>query len=147
MKISVLIILVVLPMLTSIGLYCYGLISTRWSYIDNDLITKYNLTNEQQKKFELNNNNNNTIKIESQIRHGFRSRYGLFGYCLDYKWLNLYTMKHEKDHQNNEFKSNSTFGFQQCNQSSIICRETKSCVCLNFIIFKILFFVFIVNTM
>ncbi len=125
MKVSILIILVILPMLTSIGLYCYAFISTRWNSIDNDFIFKSNLKNEQQGDIQI--NNNNTIQLKKRlIGYEIRSRYGLFGYCLEYKLLNLLTIK-----SSNESKSNSTLSSLSCNESFIPCPETNLCVCFN----------------
>ncbi|CAF2839702.1 unnamed protein product [Rotaria sp. Silwood2] len=122
MKVSILVINIVLPMFASIGLYIYGLISTRWNYIDKNLIDQYNFTNKQHEEYlQLNNNN---IQLENQlIRHGFRTHYGLFGYCLDYKWLNLFLLKSQIN-----IESNKNFFCRQCNQSSSICPETGCCV-------------------
>ncbi|CAF0942002.1 unnamed protein product [Rotaria sp. Silwood1] len=121
MKISILVINIVLPMFASIGLYVYGLISTRWNYIDKNLIDQYNLTNKQQEEYMQ---SNTSIQLENHfIRHGFRTHYGLFGYCLDYKWLNLFILKSQIN-----IESNKNFFCQQCNQSSLICSETRCCM-------------------
>jgi len=111
-------------MFISIGLYCYAFLSTHWNFIDNNLIK-----NKQQEYLRLNNNHNHSIQLKTQIRYAFRSRYGLFGYCLDYKWLNLFMIK-SKNTSHDEPKSNLTI---PCNQSSIMCQERKLCVCLNLI--------------
>jgi hypothetical protein len=112
MKISILVIHIVLPMIASIGLYCYAFISTRWSYMDKNVILQHNLTNKQHDNIQ---SNNNTVKLDRQlIRHAFRSRNGLFGYCLDYKWLNLFTIKPEI---NPEEKSNSILFSNECRKS------------------------------
>ncbi|CAF1265473.1 unnamed protein product [Rotaria magnacalcarata] len=118
MKVSILVINIVLPMLVSVGLYTYGLISTRWSSIDENLMDQHNSTNKQQEEYmELNNNNN--VHFESLfIRHGFRSHYGLFGYCIDYKWLYLLTIKS---------KSNKDLYCPQCDSPST-CPETGCCM-------------------
>jgi hypothetical protein len=117
MKVSILVILIVLPMLTSIGLYCYSFLSTRWSSIDENLLHKYSSTKGQQR---LQTNNNIQFQLQT-IRHAFRSRFGLFGYCLDYKWLNLLTIKPQ-------LKSSSAVFCRQCNQSVLMCPETGCCV-------------------
>ncbi|CAF2639862.1 unnamed protein product [Rotaria sp. Silwood2] len=123
MKVSILVINIVLPMFASIGLYIYGLISTRWNYIDKNLIDQYNFTNKQHEEY-LQLNNNNNIQLENQlIRHGFRTHYGLFGYCLDYKWLNLFLLKSQIN-----IESNKNFFCRQCNQSLSICPETGCCM-------------------
>ncbi len=116
MKISILVILVALPMIASIGLYCYAFLSTNWIYLDNDLISRYNSTNKQRRK-EI-DFTDQTIQFDSRlIRQEFRSQYGLFGYCLDSKWLNLFLIK-----------SNSTFSSSQCNSSLSPCPEINPCV-------------------
>jgi len=123
MKVSILVILIVLPMLASIGLYCYIFTSTRWSHIDENLIHQYSSIKGRQRS---NSNTNIQLQLQS-IRHAFRSRYGLFGYCLDYKWLNLLTIKPEINLQEN-FKSNSILFCQQCNRSIDKCEETGCCM-------------------
>lgn len=125
MKVSILVILIVLPMITSIGLYFYGFISTHWNSIDKNLIDQYNLTNKEKGSIQSNDN----IQLEIQFtRHAFRSHYGLFGYCLDYKWLYLYTIKSQVNFQD-ELKANKKLFCQPCNQSLLICPETGCCVC------------------
>ncbi len=107
-------------MLASIGLYCYAFISMRWNYINNDLISQHDSKNKERENLQLNNNNNNTIQLKNQlIRHPFRSYYGLFGYCLDYKWLNLLTIKSQNKSQNE---------VKPCVPSFIECRELGICV-------------------
>ncbi|CAF3418268.1 unnamed protein product [Rotaria sp. Silwood1] len=123
MKVSILVTLIVLPMLVSLGLYCYSFISTRWSRIDEDLIQYYNSIGGQQ-RLESNNNSNNTVKLKlALIRHAFRSRYGLFGYCLDYKWINLLTAKLQtlNEHESQPF-------CERCTQPLRMCRETGCCM-------------------
>ncbi len=129
MKVSILVILIVLPMLISIGLYCYSFISTRWSYIDENLLQQYSSLKGRQR---LQSNN---IQLQLQtIRHGFRSRYGLFGYCLDYRWINLLTPKSQSINDN-EFRANSPLFCRRCNQSLLHCPDldTGCCVRLNLI--------------
>jgi hypothetical protein len=114
-------------MLASIGLYSYAFISTRWNFINNDLISKHNLTNKEREYMQL--DNNKTIQLKYRIvRHAFRSHYGLFGYCLDYKWLNLLTIKSQ-----NKSQLNSTLTSSPCHLPLIMCPETGLCVCLNLI--------------
>jgi len=116
MKISILVMLVVLPMFVSIALYCYAFLSTHWIYLDNNLISRYNSTNKQRR--EEANFIDQTIQFEHRlIRQEFRSQYGLFGYCLDSKWLNLLLIK-----------SNSTFSSSKCNSSLSPCPEINPCV-------------------
>jgi len=134
MKVSILVILIVLPMLTSIGLYCYSFISTRWSYIDEHLIDQYSSIKGRQ-RLQSNINSPNNIQLQLQIiRHAFRSRYGLFGYCLDYRWINLFTLKTQIINDN-ELKSNSPLFCRRCNQSLLHCPDldTGCCVSLNLI--------------
>jgi hypothetical protein len=128
MKVSILVMLIVLPMLASIGLYCYTFISTRWSHIDENLIHRYSSKGRQ--RLNSNNNNNNNIQLQLQlqsIRHAFRSRYGLFGYCLDYKWINLLTPKPQTINEN-ESKPSSTVFCRRCEQTLLQCPETGCCV-------------------
>jgi hypothetical protein len=121
MKVSILVINIVLPMIASIGLYCYAFISTRWNSIDKDLIYRNNSTNKQQEYLQ---SINTSIQLENQfIRHAFRSRYGLFGYCLDYKWLNLLTIKSQ-----NESNTNSILFCHSCNETLDKCQETGCCM-------------------
>lgn len=121
MKVSILVIFVVLPMLISIGLYCYAFISTRWISIDQNLIDSNNINNPQRTYLQF-NNHNNTIQLQVQnISHTFRSRYGLFGYCLQTQWLNLLTIKTQ-----DLSTSNST----SCPPSTRYnCSGTNLCVC------------------
>lgn len=122
MKVSFLVINIVLPMLISIGLYTYGLLSTRWNCIDEDLINQYNETNKLREGHSPINNSN--VQLESLlIRHGFRTHYGLFGSCIDYKWLYLYTIKS---------KLNKDYFCRKCNDTSLTCPETGCCVCKTF---------------
>ncbi|CAF1323539.1 unnamed protein product [Adineta steineri] len=125
MKVSILVVNIVLPMIVSIGLYCYAFLSTHWNFIDNKLIYEYNITNKQQENIPT---NNKSIQLESQfVRHAFRSRYSLFGYCLDYKWLNLLAIKSQKNLEDT-IQSNSIVSPQSCNDSFIYCQELESCV-------------------
>lgn len=124
MKVDILVILIVLPMLASIGLYCYTLASKRWSRLDEELINRYH-TKESQKHLQLQSEINNTIKFELQeIRHAFRAHYGLFGYCLDYRWINLLTFKSPQDGS----KPTPKLFCERCNDSKRMCPETKCCV-------------------
>lgn len=122
MKVSILVTLIVLPMLASIGLYCYAFISTRWSYVDENLIDQYSQTKGRQR---LHSNNHIQLRLEP-IRHAFRSRYGLFGYCLDYRWINLLVPR-TTDSQS---KLNSTLFCRRCNQPALWCPGTQCCVSL-----------------
>jgi hypothetical protein len=134
MKISILVILIVLPMLASIGLYCYSFISTRWNHIDESLIDKYSsIKGEQRLQTNINSPNNIQLQLQT-IRHAFRSRYGLFGYCLDYRWINLLIPKSSTINEN-ESKSNSPLFCRRCSQPILECPDldTKCCVRLNLI--------------
>ncbi|CAF0952954.1 unnamed protein product [Rotaria sordida] len=127
MKVSILVILIVIPMLASIGLYCYSFISTRWSRIDENLIQHYSSRKGPQ-RLQTNINSNNNIQFDLQtIRHAFRSRYGLFGYCLDYKWINLLTIKPQPTYQYGA-QTPSTLFCERCNQTLRICTETGCCM-------------------
>lgn len=129
MKVStVLAVFIVLPMLASIGLYCYAFISTRWSRIDETLIHYYNSQDGQQRS-QSKIATTNDIQLELQlIRHAFRSHYGLFGYCLDYKWIKLITFKPQTSNPYGP-KPSSTVFCHQCNRSSpLICTDTGCCV-------------------
>ena len=128
MKVCILVVCIVIPMLVSVGLYCYGFISTQWSYIDDNLINQHNSTTDQQNE-DL--QSNNAIQLDKRhIHYAFRSYYGLFGYCLNYKWLNLVIIKSHKNFTS-ELSSNSELVCQQCNQTSSNCPEKGCCVCLN----------------
>ena len=120
MKVSILVTLVVLPMFASITLYCYAFLSTNWIHLDNQLINQYTSTNQaQERETDV---NNRTIQFEHQlIRQEFRSHYGLFGYCLDSKWLNLRTIKSSL---NSTSPSSSS-----CIKPLVLCPETNLCVC------------------
>ncbi len=121
-------------MLASIGLYCYSFISTRWSHIDEKLIDEYSSIKTQQ-RLQENNNSPNNIQLQLQtIRHAFRSRYGLFGYCLDYRWINLLIPKSSIINEN-ESKSNSPLFCRRCSQPVLQCQDldVKCCVRLNLI--------------
>ena len=124
MKVGILIVLVVLPMFVSIGLYCYAFLSTNWIDLDHQHISKSNSTNKQpQPRRDDLDLDDPTIQFEYRlIRHEFRSQYGLFGYCLDSKWLDLLTIK-----SSYQIQTNST----DCDQSSslIFCPELNTCVC------------------
>jgi hypothetical protein len=131
MKVSILVILIVLPMLVSIGLYCVAFISTRWSHIDEELIDRHSSTKGRQRlESNINSkNNNNTIQLQLQsIRHAFRSHYALFGYCLDYRWINLLVPKPPPPTFENQLKSNSTLFCERCNQLDRMCPGTRCCV-------------------
>ncbi|CAF1011700.1 unnamed protein product [Adineta steineri] len=130
MKVSVLVTLIVLPMLASIGLYCYAFISTRWSSIDEDLINRYSEINDRQRSQSTTKSYNNTnIQLQSQsIRHAFRSRYGLFGYCLDYRWINLLAPKPIRRTNENLLTSKPVFFCDRCNQPILECPETGCCM-------------------
>jgi hypothetical protein len=118
-------------MLASIGLYCYTFISTRWSHIDEKLIHQYSSVKGRQ-RLNANNNNINNIQLQLQsIRHAFRSRYGLFGYCLDYKWINLLTPKSSQTTNENDSKQSSTLFCTRCEQTTRQCPDTGCCVSYN----------------
>lgn len=133
MKVSILVILIVLPMLASIGLYCYAFISTRWSRLDHVRLQEYTSTNGRQRS-QATSKDGSHVQLESQsIRHAFRSRYGLFGYCLEYKWLNLQTLKPtapvNNDYYSQERRTPAPKPFcRPCNQSLLMCPETGCCV-------------------
>ena len=110
-------------MLASIGLYSYAFISTRWSRIDENFIHHYS-TEKGQQRLQKHINSNSNIQLELQrIRHAFRSQYGLFGYCLDYKWINLLTIKPQTTYSNRV-----TLFCDRCNDQSRMCHETQCCV-------------------
>jgi hypothetical protein len=131
MKVSILVILIVLPMLASIGLYCYSFISTRWSYLDEDLLEQYSSIKGQQ-RLQANTNYPDNIQLQLQkIRHSFRSRYGLFGYCLDYRWIDLLTPKSQSIN-GNEYKTNSPLYCNRCNRSGLFCPDLDAGCCVRF---------------
>jgi hypothetical protein len=93
--------------------------------MDKNVILQHNLTNKQHDNIQ---SNNNTVKLDRQlIRHAFRSRNGLFGYCLDYKWINLLTPKPQTINEN-ESKPSSTVFCRRCEQTLLQCPETGCCV-------------------
>lgn len=116
MKVTVLVILVLLPMLGSIGLYSYAFLSTRWNSINNDLLFKHHQKNLR----DLNSNQTNQFEYE-QVGVDIRTRYGLFGYCLDYKLLNLLTIKSSSHEEVSNCSS--------CVKPDVCCTETNRCVC------------------
>ncbi|CAF1676736.1 unnamed protein product, partial [Adineta ricciae] len=125
MKVSILVINIVLPMTVSIGLYCYALLSSRWTSINHNAIIKHNLTNQQRGYSVM---NNQSIQLQKRLlRHAFRSQLSLFGYCLDYKWIYLYTINIDK-HDLTQMESHSIVSPELCNSSFVYCPETKSCV-------------------
>ena len=83
-----------------------------------------NSTNKQQESLQLNNKSELQIRL---IRYAFRSYYSLFGYCLDYKWLNLLTIKTKINFQNKD-EWNRKSVCHQCNETQ---SEIKYCVCIN----------------
>ncbi|CAF3588560.1 unnamed protein product [Rotaria socialis] len=122
MKVNILVMLIVLPMLASIGLYCFSFATKRWSRLDENLINRYH-KNESQKRLQSEVKNN--VKLELQnIRHAFRSHYGLFGYCLDYRWINLLTVKSPQDGS----MRTPTLFCDRCNDSKRMCSETNCCM-------------------
>jgi hypothetical protein len=124
MKVSILVIFIVLPMLASIGLYTFSFISKQWSYIDNNSIGKYS----SKTKERVSSKSNNSIQFESQIiRHAFRSYYGLFGYCLDYQWRDLLTIKSETSPTDNPQSTRKLF-CDQCDQPKDMCSGSTCCV-------------------
>jgi len=124
MKVGVLVMFIVLPMLASIGLYCYSFISTRWSYIDENLLEKYTSYKGRQRL----QTNNLQLQIQ-KTRHAFRSRYGLFGYCLDYRWIPLFTPK-SSSNNDDDSKSNTPFYCKRCNQPVLQCQELNTDCCM-----------------
>lgn len=125
MKVSILVFLIVLPMLATIGLYSYAFISTNWSYIDQTRLEDYS-HEKPRERLEKNSKQKNVASFKIQkIRHAFRSRYGLFSYCLDYKWIPLLTIESTKS---NEFSSNSVPFCYPCNSSMPYCSATRCCV-------------------
>lgn len=125
MKLTVLVVLIVLPMLTSIGLYGYAFVSNRWSYLDESFITQQNTSMNQNRQQQTSNKN---IQLETRlIRHAFRSNYGLLGYCLDYKWLNLLTVKSSTEDISMENRRSSVCPVCS-SKSSAICPQTGCCV-------------------
>jgi hypothetical protein len=143
MKVSILVILIVLPMLASIGLYCYSFISARWSYIDEELIEKYNRINTQ-KRLQQNYDPNN-IQLQSQLtRHAFRSRYGLFGYCLDYRWINLLIPKSLPTNRT-DYRLNLPLFCRPCEQGLHPCpdRDSNRRCCVRYIYNSIKYFQYI----
>lgn len=105
-------------MLASIGLYSYGFISTRWNSINNDLIFKHSQKLSQEYLNEF--NSNQTIQFEYQsIGLNIRTRYGLFGYCSDYKLFQLLTIKSTHDNPSN---------CSSCMKPDLCCKETNRCV-------------------
>jgi hypothetical protein len=129
MKVSLLVVLIVLPMLATIGFYTYAFVSTRWSYIDETFIDQHTTISKQREHSQ----SPNQVQLQSRsTRHAFRSRYGLFGYCLDYKWLDLLTIKPSVtlDEIDNEqsLKANTTSLCAQCPPSAPICAQTGCCV-------------------
>ena len=134
MKLTVLVVLIVLPMLASIGLYGYAFLSKRWSYLDENFINQHNSSSKHRE----NDPSNKHIQLETHlIRHGFRSYYSLFGYCLDYKWLNLLTVKTSSNFDEIDEgpygKSNGSVFCTACSSSSSssICPQTGCCVSRN----------------
>ncbi|UJR30997.1 hypothetical protein I4U23_018508 [Adineta vaga] len=124
MKVSILVVNIVLPMIVSIGLYCYAFLSTRWNSIDDNLIDHYNRTNQQREYFQI---NNQSVQLETHLlQHAFRSRLSLFGYCLDYKWITLHTIKTEKN-SIDRMELYPILSSQSCNDSFIYCHEKNSC--------------------
>ena len=129
MKVSLLVVLIVLPMLASIGLYTYAFSSTRWSYTDDTFIDQHSSINKQREHSQA----TNQVQLESRsTRHAFRTRYGLFGYCLDYKWLDLLTIKSpvnlEEIDNERSLKPNISSSCSQCRPSAPTCPQTGCCV-------------------
>ncbi|CAF0869743.1 unnamed protein product [Adineta ricciae] len=127
MKISVLVTLIVLPMLTSIGLYFYAFLNTRWSYLDEDLIDQHSLLQERQRV--QSNDVPNRLPLQMKpTRYVFRSYYGLFGYCLDFRWINLLTPKLAPTASEQQFRTNSTLTCQRCHDPKNQCPGTDCCM-------------------
>ena len=129
MKVSILVVNIVLPMIISIGLYCYALLSSRWTSINHNAIIQHNLTNQQREYLVM---NNQSIQLQKRLlRHAFRSQLSLFGYCLDYKWIFLYTISTDKQNLG-QMESHPIVSPELCNSSFVYCPETKSCVRFEF---------------
>ncbi|UJR15648.1 hypothetical protein I4U23_002584 [Adineta vaga] len=128
MKISILVTLIILPMLTSIGLYIYAFISTRWSYLDEKIIDQHSQTKDQQQRLQLHNTSNKLQLQLKSTRYAFRSHYGLFGYCLDYRWINLLTPKSSQTTSEQQFKTNSTLSCRRCHDPKNQCPGTDCCM-------------------
>ena len=127
MKVSILVVLIVLPMLASLGLYCYSFISTRWSYIDETSLAKYTTFKTRQRL------TSNHIPLQIQnIRHAFRSRYGLFGYCLDYRWIDLLIPKPSSTNENDpRSESSSSLFCRRCSQPIYQCPDLAQGCCVS----------------
>lgn len=134
MKVSILVVLIVLPMLATIGLYTYAFVSTRWSEIDEDLLEQYSQIKGRD-RLQTNTRQQNSVQFDLQtIRHAFRSRYGLFGYCLEYKWLPLLTIKSSSSSSgggSESYESSRTPNIPFCQrrcQPNLQCPETGCCM-------------------
>lgn len=130
MKVSILVILIVVPMLASIGLYCYSFISTRWSYLDETSLAKYTTFKTRQRL----TSSHISLQIQN-IRHAFRSRYGLFGYCLDYRWIDLLVPKSSSATNENDPRSESTLFCRRCSQPIYQCPDLAQGCCVSKIFF------------
>jgi hypothetical protein len=126
MKVGILVALIVLPMLTSIGLYCYAFVSTRWSYLDESLIAHHNRSRSPERGQSDINPKNVQLRLQT-MRHAFRSHYGLFGYCLDYRWLSLLAPKPIVTAEQ-PFRSNSTLACRRCIDPKNRCPDNNCCV-------------------
>lgn len=126
MKVSILVVKVIVPMVASIGLYCYAFLSTRWTVLDNDRIAQYNATNGQR---DARPARNRTVRLDNQlVRHAFRSRSGLLGYCLDYRWLTLTTIASDRTPVEDPQSSEALRSAPVCDESAVYCPETNTCV-------------------
>lgn len=128
MKVSILVTLIVLPMLATIGLYSYAFVVGNWTYVDEDYL-KAHTENREQEYLDQTTKKGSMVQLEikNNIRHAFRSRYSLFGYCLDYRWISLLIPKSQKP-----YETDSIPFCTACNRSLSRCAKTGCCVSLSF---------------
>ncbi|CAF0913309.1 unnamed protein product [Didymodactylos carnosus] len=128
MKLNVLCICISIPALSALALYCYSILSTRWSNVNHDLI-------RQHKRDREKNVPPNGLEYQL-VSHSFRSRYGLLGYCLDYEWLDLLTLKGQKQDQQYRYEQDELADNEQqkstpwCNRMcdpALKCETTGCC--------------------
>ncbi|CAF0723970.1 unnamed protein product [Didymodactylos carnosus] len=119
MKLNVFCIFIILPALSALALYSYGILSTRWSRVNYDLMRQHNQTiyNDDSLEYQV-------------VPHSFRTYYGLLGYCLDYKWLNLLTLKQQPEKQDlvnmNTQRKSTTWCNESCD-AAYKCQTTGCC--------------------